>query len=105
MNKLKDIIEKQEKDRELEKVRKIEDAAKSIRITSIAIEYRDNGPKVSASYDVISSAGRVLETKWISSLDHSGKSEIFVPPIEVLTALARATALYRDFVSKSLGLN
>lgn len=76
-----------------------------IRITSLTItRQEEGGDKVSASYSLMSSVGKVLAKDNFTSHSDYGSTSVFVPSSETSKALAAAVAAYVRDAEIHLGL-
>lgn len=74
---------------------------RGIRITSLEIKQTSEGEQVDASYELISSADKVLAR---NTLTNRGYGEKFTAAPATLKALADAVNLYKKDVEMTLGL-
>lgn len=76
-----------------------------IRITSLTIaREEEGGDKITASYSLMSSVGKVLAKDNFTSKSDYGKESVFVPSSETSKALASAVASYVRDAEIHLGL-
>lgn len=77
---------------------------RGIRITSLSVERQEEGlDKISADYQLISSADKVLAKESVTSKPSYGGTA-FVPSAPTMKLLADAVSAYRKEVEMSLGL-